>query len=248
MSADVPDAGESARLNTSELDDTLSRNERRRLKWFGLYAPRLRLLAYTLYSFYFVMLYTTTTNSMQFARQVLIAVAPGDPDYPGSHQSLMRFIAVAIASVVCLFVYFSRQKSLWANNATAVGKLLLLLAVMAAGGQYLRQNGPKTADWTTTGPATSDGWDWTYGILTVFFSYHGWDNATLVAGEVPRFVRLRTGFVVGVTVVGVMYIILATLVVSNLEPSGVSSLANADSIRDCHSRGIKARRRISCPW
>ncbi|KAK5712327.1 hypothetical protein LTR15_011906 [Elasticomyces elasticus] len=149
---------------------------------------------------------------MQFARQVLVAVDPGDADYPQLHQPLLRFIAVVIASLVCLLVYFSRQKSLWANNITAVGKLLLLVAVTAAGGNYIRQHGAYTRDWSTRGSPSSQGWTWTYGILTVFFGYHGWDNATLVAGEVPRFSQLRLGFIVGVSIVGFFYLTLATLV------------------------------------
>jgi amino acid transporter len=143
-------------------------------------ARRLPLFAYTMYAFYFVLLYTTTTNSMQFGRLVLVAVEPDNPDYPNHQERLLRFIAVVIATVVCLFTYFSRQKSLHANSITAAGKVILLLAVMSAGGWYIKRHGAARDDWSIMGPVSSQGWTWTYGLLVVFFSYHGWDNATLV--------------------------------------------------------------------
>lgn len=61
------------------------------------------------------------------------------------------------------------------NQATALLKVLLLAAVIVAGVVYLAQPGTAKHD-----PGRSSSRDWVQAFLTVGFSYHGWDNATLV--------------------------------------------------------------------
>ncbi|KAK1962243.1 hypothetical protein LY78DRAFT_260200 [Colletotrichum sublineola] len=162
--------------------------------------PKFPLLAYTLYSFYFVFLYATSTNAMQFATQVLLASTgkfqvwnkgdqPPDPnldlapdpdlDLLVPDQRLLRFLAVAIITAICLLLYLSSAKSRLLNKATALIKVALLVILMAFGAIYLHRHGAHATDWfTKTDPETKQ--NWPIAFVIILFSFHGWENATLV--------------------------------------------------------------------
>lgn len=150
-----------------------------------------------MYAFYFILLYTTTANSMQFAFHVLIAADPEAFATVGGQTNdvadqvidrrLLCFIAFTITAFICLLLYFSATKSRYLNAATALAKVLLLIAVFGAGCNYIRVNGTGSSSWSTTISGNVLGWPaenklgWSQGLLTVFFSYHGWENATFVS-------------------------------------------------------------------
>lgn len=141
-----------------------------------------RLLAYTLYAFYFVFVYVTSTNSMQFAQQTMIAAASEHTLSSTADQRVLRFIAVAITTAVCLLLYFSSAQSRFVNQVTAGLKVIFLVAVICFGIVYAAKtlSTDKSAlhDWGGNGGKADN---WTQGFLTVLFSYHGWENATLVS-------------------------------------------------------------------
>lgn len=115
---------------------------------------------------------------MKFAQQVLLAANYSDHESGPVDQRLMRFIAFIITSATALLLLFSSAKSRIANSLTAVAKVLCLVAVVIATGVFARKHGSNTHDWYQWG--SEQGRDWTSAILIVFFSFFGWDNATLV--------------------------------------------------------------------
>ncbi|KAI5365999.1 putative amino acid/polyamine transporter I [Septoria linicola] len=180
--------------------------------------PKPRLLAYTLYAFYFVFLYTSTANCMNFARFVLAAANTSyfSRDGLDENQRLVRFMAVVAITSICILLYVSNTKSKLVNQATAGAKILLLLGAIFAGAAYIgkeqsagRLSG-SSEQWSMT--ATTGAVRWPLALITVLFSYHGWENATLVAGEVDSFKVLRRGFLLAVFGVGALYIAMAILV------------------------------------
>lgn len=74
--------------------------------------------------------------------------------------------------------YFSSVKSRWFNTFTAVTKVVLMVVVFCAGCYYVARH-PTNA--STGWQITSSEPGWTSGIFLVFFSYHGWENATYVS-------------------------------------------------------------------
>lgn len=121
-------------------------------------------------------------------------------------QPVLRFIAIAITSLICLLLYSSTAKSQLFNRITAIAKVGLLLAVIIAGIVYASHKDHRYPDWTPPANTTTN---WVQGLLTCLFSYHGWENATLVAGEIPRFKDLRNGFIGAVMIVSAAYITIA---------------------------------------
>lgn len=142
-----------------------------------IWRRRPRLLLYTWYTIYFVTLYTTCSNSLQFAKQVLIAADVGDPS---PDRRLICFIAFTVTSAVCLLLYFDSQTSRYVNSGTALAKVILLLVVLGAGCQYLRTHSIDPKPWSEASRTVNEP-DRFQGLLLVFFSYHGWENATFVS-------------------------------------------------------------------
>lgn len=135
---------------------------------------------------------------MYFAAQVLLASA-GKPrlrDF-NADQRILRFIAIATTTAICLMLYISSTKSRLVNRLTAVAKILLLLVICGFGFAHLskmKETGtPFHDDWaddcplivTLTGLEESDSMKpkWPLAFLTILFTFHGWENATLVQHE-----------------------------------------------------------------
>ncbi|WYZ46034.1 hypothetical protein EsH8_IX_000259 [Colletotrichum jinshuiense] len=175
---------------------------------------RYPLLTYTLYAFYFVFLYTTSTNAMQFAAQVLMA-SKGSVflEDAGVDERLLRLLAVMVTTAISMLLYLSNSRSRQLNIATAAAKVLLLLVVCIFGACYLKKYGAHMDDWSEDN-GQPDGSRRLLAFVTILFSFHGWENATLVAGEIPEFSVLRDGAMWAVGVVGILYILVATLVCS----------------------------------
>ncbi|KXH64044.1 high-affinity methionine permease [Colletotrichum nymphaeae SA-01] len=177
---------------------------------------RYPLLATTLYAFYFVFVYTTSTNAMQFAAQVLLAssgrvrLEETTPD-----ENSLRFLAVAVTTAVCMMLYLSNSNSRLINRATALLKLLLLLIIACFGMSFLVRVHSYTDDWYPAEPvpeSLNSEPKWQTAFITILYSFHGWENATLVSGEIPSFSVLRKGTQWAVAIVGVAYLLIAILV------------------------------------
>src|SRR5438045_3955222 len=115
---------------------------------------RPKLFSYILYTFYFVLLYNTATNSMQFANQVMASANPINyttPSYPPEDtpkpqtplytpydpdQRVLRFIAVVALSLFCLIHYFSARAGRALNKTLAFLKIILLMVVFIAGARW----------------------------------------------------------------------------------------------------------------
>ncbi|KAF2184946.1 hypothetical protein K469DRAFT_167604 [Zopfia rhizophila CBS 207.26] len=164
--------------------------------------PKPALLSYTCYALYFVCIYTTATNSMQFARQVIIA-ATSDTDI--HDQRVMRFIAVVISTVICLLLYFSTATGRRLNRYLAWLKIGLMISVFMAGAI---KAGKAPAHDINASPSLRGHSSSATALLQVLFSFQGWENATLVAGEIPDHQTLRKGFIRAVWIVGVLYILI----------------------------------------
>lgn len=120
-------------------------------------------------------MYNTATNSMQFARHVMIA-ATSDPI--NQDPRVLRFIAVVITTAICLLLYFSTATGRKLNRYTAYAKITMLFIVLVAGGVKAK-NAPATdlghmpfAPFVGSGPGGA--------LLQVLFAFQGWENATFV--------------------------------------------------------------------
>jgi amino acid transporter len=121
---------------------------------------------------------------MQFANQVLLAARSDESNENNDTQRLLRFLAVTVTTAVCLLLYISNSKSRLLNKATAFAKIALLLVIIGFGGNYLHSYGSNDRDWLDTASEHSyEGQhtpSWQSAFITVLFSFHGWENATLV--------------------------------------------------------------------
>ncbi|KXT01159.1 hypothetical protein AC578_601 [Pseudocercospora eumusae] len=199
--------------------------------------PKPRLLAYTLYAFYFVFLYTSATNCMQFARFVLASAnyeyfSTMDDDKLDHNQRLVRFLSVAVISAICLLLYVSSAKSKLVNKATALAKVILLLGVILAGAAYIGKNGLHGLRRSTPDirDLSSRDTNWPFALMQALFSFHGWENATMVAGEIDSFRVLRKGFLWAVCGVGAIYLSVAILLAAAFDWSNTSIEAAKDSV------------------
>ena len=142
----------------SQLDETL---------------PRPRLLVYTIYTFYLVFIYNTSTNSMEFAEQVLTCTA-GDTLNPNENPQALRFIAVVALSFFCLLHYFSGRVGRDLNQVLAFIKIIMLLIFFITG--CVRAAHHFTPDWKRN--PNQDVSSSATAYLYILFSFSGWENAT----------------------------------------------------------------------
>lgn len=133
---------------------------------------------------------------MNFARFVLAAAdtqffnytssTPGETSL-NEHQSLVRFMAVVAITAVSLLLYVSNAKSKWVNRMTASAKILLLLVAIFAGAAYIGKQQASgelsgaASQWSFTASDVDGQKSWPIALITCLFSYHGWENATLVS-------------------------------------------------------------------
>ncbi|GAB7325315.1 hypothetical protein MBLNU13_g09365t2 [Cladosporium sp. NU13] len=150
-----------------------------------------------------------------FANQVLLAARPDEINGNDNVQRLMRFLAVTVTTAVCLLLYVSDAKSRLLNKATAFAKVLLLVIVIGFGANYLHNHGSHDLDWMETAPNTSKtlpARSWQSAFITVLFSFHGWENATLFfgrdskdgRGKASNTVSLVTAIVIALSAFGSM--------------------------------------------
>ncbi|KAJ4330121.1 hypothetical protein N0V87_010285 [Didymella glomerata] len=172
---------------------------------------RPQLLATILFSGYFLMLANSYGNSIQFAKHVLIAALPDLKDGTELDTRLVRYIAISVITLVCLIHWHSPNAGLFLNKLVAWYKIALLLAVFVAGMVW---SGRNDSQWGSSndGSSTIDGMT---GMVLIFYSYQGWENANYVAGEIRnkdrKFDRktLEIGAILGVAATWILYSDLA---------------------------------------
>ncbi len=122
---------------------------------------------------------------MQFASQVIMAATKSDgiPD-----QRVMRLIAVALMSLVCLLLYFSTSTGRKLNRYSAFLKVILLIVVVIAGG--IAAGKSPSHDITHKAKVVKS--RSAVALLQVLYAYQGWENATLVSLMPSSRMQLRS--------------------------------------------------------
>jgi amino acid transporter len=162
---------------------------------------RPRLLVYTLYALFFVLVWNDATNSMQFALHVFISATwTGDACPESIDPRFLRFLAVVLVTFVCLLHYFSARIGRVTNMTLAVGKFIMVLALFGLGCRAVQQNPNHGANYdhidtnitiissctnTTISHIPASGSkqvsNGAAAFLLVLFSFQGWENATFVS-------------------------------------------------------------------
>jgi amino acid transporter len=136
------------------------------------------LLATVLFSGFFICFGTSASNSIAFARYVMLAAEPGVQNESNLDARLVGFIAITINLVCCLLLYFSSRLALALNRITATYKIVLLLVVFIMGLVASREQDSGTHDFENT---YSSGSTKTLSALVyILFAYQGWENANYV--------------------------------------------------------------------
>lgn len=109
------------------------------------------LLGFTVYAVLFVGVFNSSTNSMQFGKVILVAIQADQFSNNASHElnrDLVRFIAVAALSIICLVQFFSPMAGRRLNNMAAVVKILFMLLLIVFGGLAANKARKNPKDWT----------------------------------------------------------------------------------------------------
>jgi len=122
---------------------------------------------------YFVLTYTTTTNAMHFANQVIFAATN---DKTIHDERVLRLIAIITLSFLCLVMYFSTATGRRLNRYSAYAKIGLMLAIVVAGGIKAKQVRATDLSRSFNSSHTSAA----AALLQIFFAFQGWENAILV--------------------------------------------------------------------
>lgn len=142
---------------------------------------RPELLATILFSGFFICFGTSTSNSIAFARYVILAAQPHVQNLGDLDGRLVAYIAITINLVTCLLLYFSDGLALALNRLNAVYKIGLLLAVFIAGAVASKQQDSGTHDFETT--HSSDSTRSLSAVVYILFAYQGWENANYVCRD-----------------------------------------------------------------
>ncbi|KAF2474440.1 uncharacterized protein BDR25DRAFT_122014 [Lindgomyces ingoldianus] len=171
------------------------------------------LLFTILFSGYFLVLGNSYGNAVQFAKHVLLAANPNVEKSAELDARLVRLIAILCVSLVCLIHYSSSKAGLFLNKALAWYKVILLFVVFVAGMAYSHKHGSQLHD--KTAPARGSSLDAMSAMISVFYTYQGWENANYVAGEIRALEgrtptrRLKIGAFLAVGVVWILYILVS---------------------------------------
>lgn len=123
------------------------------------------LLGFIVYAVIFVGVFNSSTNSMQFGKVILVAIQADQFSKDARHdlnRDLVRFIAVAALSIVCLVQFFSPRAGRRLNNLAAVVKILFMLLLIIFGGLAASKARKSPTDWTDKNCVFSNG---TYSVF-----------------------------------------------------------------------------------
>ncbi|KAF2624273.1 amino acid transporter [Macroventuria anomochaeta] len=172
------------------------------------------LLATILFSGFFLMLANSYGNSIQFAKHVLVAAFPGLEDSTKLDPRLVRYIAISVITFVCLIHWHSSRAGLFLNKLVAWYKIVLLVVIFISGMTKSSGNQSKWSD-SGNGVSTTDGMT---GMVLIFYSYQGWENANYVAGEIRASANstskttLNIGATLGVTTTWILYVLVTVAI------------------------------------
>ncbi|KUL89231.1 hypothetical protein ZTR_03751 [Talaromyces verruculosus] len=168
---------------------------------------RPELLATILFSGFFICFGTSTSNSIAFARYVILAAEPNVQNIGDLDGRLVGYIAITINVVTCLFLYFSNGLALVLNRLNVLYKIGLLLAVFIGGAVASREPDSGIRDFETK--YSSDSTQTLSALVYILFAYQGWENANYVAGEIKAPRRtLRNGAYLSVFIVTTLYVLV----------------------------------------
>lgn len=158
--------------------------------------PRPRYLAVIVMAMLFILLTHFAGNTLAFAKLVLQAF---EPDQPNPDFRLQKFIALCLLSCVCLLHIFSRKMGIAVNNMLAIYKVTLVTFIIIIGFAAMGgARGKGRHSKGLTGPYGMENWkhamdttpksmsDYSMAILGVLWAYTGWENANYVLSEVRR--------------------------------------------------------------
>ncbi|KAK7710171.1 hypothetical protein SLS63_013034 [Diaporthe eres] len=123
------------------------------------------LLGFIVYAVIFVGVFNSSTNSMQFGKVILVAIQADQFSKDARHElnrDLVRFIAVAALSIICLVQFFSPRVGRRLNNLAAVVKVLFMLLLIIFGGLAASKAQKSPTDWTEKNCVFSNG---TYSVF-----------------------------------------------------------------------------------
>ncbi|KAI5781499.1 amino acid permease-domain-containing protein [Geopyxis carbonaria] len=156
--------------------------------------PRPKYLAVIVIGLLFVLLTHFAGNCVAFAKLVLQAFEPGDPN---PDYRLQKFIALCLLTAVCLLHTFSRKWGVAVNNMLAIYKVTLVTFIILVG--FAAMAGGRGKGVTTGDPKyglvnfenametrTMSMLEYSTAILGVLWAYTGWENANYVLSEVRR--------------------------------------------------------------
>ncbi|CRG91397.1 Low-affinity methionine permease [Talaromyces islandicus] len=168
---------------------------------------RPELLATILFSGFFICFGTSASNSIAFARYVMLAAEPQVQNEGELDKRLIGFIAITINFVTCLLLYFSSGLALALNRISAVYKIILMLIVFIAGAAASTKQDSGVHDFENTHGSSST--ETLAALVYILFAYQGWENANYVAGEIraPK-TTLRNGAGLAVLLVTSLYILV----------------------------------------
>ncbi|KAF5233636.1 hypothetical protein FAUST_8072 [Fusarium austroamericanum] len=161
-----------------------------------------------------MLFFNSSTNALQVGRMIFVLVDPGKDNF-NSH--IMRFIGVLCLFFICLLQFFSPRSGRLVNLLTASGKVLMLIGIIAVGSIAVSRVETPT-NWNENHEVEKSssykaGVSLAKALLTVIFSFEGWENATFDAGDVGlhNYSTLRNGFLLAVITVGVLYMVIVGL-------------------------------------
>lgn len=140
------------------------------------YKPEL--LATIIFSGFFICFGTSASNSIAFARYVMLAAEPQVQNESELDRRLIAFIAITINVITCLLLYFSNGLALALNRITAVYKIVLMLVVFVAGVAASSKQDSGASDFENT--YSSDPTKTLSALVYILFAYQGWENANYV--------------------------------------------------------------------
>ncbi|KAL9078395.1 MAG: hypothetical protein Q9157_002690 [Trypethelium eluteriae] len=140
------------------------------------------MLATVLYAGIFIALANTAGNAFAFAKLVLVAAQHVEPSTPVNLEpALVRTLAISIVTAVCFLHYTWSRLGLFFNKAFALYKIILCLVVFGAGVRAWNKAGSGMTGGEDFGRTYSGGTDGLAALVTIFYAYEGWENATYVS-------------------------------------------------------------------
>jgi len=142
---------------------------------FRRFLPRrVQYLPLLGYSFFFLLVGTSYTNSYAFSKKFLVVFSPITKDPYELNQHGVKGTAVFVITIVSFLLYRSRSLALRLNRVFAVFKVLLIAIGCIIAFTYSVEG----ISWSH--PA--NGWRIVTGFLAVLHTYRGW--------EIPFYVRV----------------------------------------------------------